>query len=105
MTMHRWKQWLSEPGPDGHLVQLYQDESFFGDAVAHFAAEGIARNEAVILTGTRPHWENISDRLASKGLDPGPLIDRGRLTGLDAGGTLSKLRAGDLPDEAGSESL
>ena len=35
-----WKALLANPGPDGHIVQLYQDADFYGEAISHFAAEG-----------------------------------------------------------------
>jgi len=94
----RWKQWLAEPAPDGHLVQLYTDEEFFGDAVAHFAAEGLVRNESVVLVATPPHWENISGRLNARGLDPRAFAERGQLTLFDAEETLPKFMVDGLPD-------
>ncbi len=48
-----WKDLLANPGPDGHIVQLYQDEEFFGEAVSHFAAEGLAKGEAIIIVANR----------------------------------------------------
>ena len=73
-----WRELLAEPGEDGHIVQLYQDDDFYGEAISHFAAEGLVRGESIILVATRPHWENISGRLHGKGFDtdgavpPGP---------------------------------
>lgn len=94
----RWKQWLAEPACDGHLVQIYEDEEFFGEAVAHFAAEGLARNESVILVATPPHWENISGRLISRGLDLRSLAAQGQLTVLGAEETLPNFMVDGLPD-------
>jgi hypothetical protein len=93
-----WRDLLADPGPVGHVVQLYQDEDFFGEAVAHFAAEGLARNEAVILVATRSHWTNVSRRLATRGLDVNALSRRHQLTVLDADLTLPKFMAGNQPD-------
>src|SRR4030095_5681714 len=94
----RWRQWLAEPALDGHLVQLYNDEEFFGEAVSHFAAEGLVRIESVILVATPPHWENISGRLSARGLDPRSLAERGQLTVFDADETLPKFMVDGLPD-------
>jgi len=94
----RWKEWLSDPEPDAHLVQLYHDEEFFAEAVAHFAAEGLAKGEAVILAATRPHRALLSGRLVSLGLDPKRLAARGQLTLLDAEQTLPKFMVDGLPD-------
>src|SRR5688572_9947187 len=93
-----WMQLLSEPGPDGHIVQLYQDPDFYGEAIRHFAAEGINKGESIILVATQPNWQNISGRLASKGFDTGELFSRGQLTLLDADQTLPKFMRDGTPD-------
>lgn len=93
-----WRELLAEPGDDGHIVQLYQDDVFYGEAISHFAAEGIVRGESIILVATKPHWENISRRLKGKGLDTDELIRRGQLTMLDADDTLPKFMVGNDPD-------
>ena len=59
-----WQTLLASPGPDGHVVQLYQDDGFFGDAVSHFAASGLAQGDAVILVATGAHWELLADCLS-----------------------------------------
>jgi len=94
-----WKQLLAEPGEDGHIVQLYQDDGFFGEAVSHFAAEGLLRGESVVLVATQPHWANVSARLRAKGFDTEQLFRQGQLIRLDADATLPTLMAGQLPDE------
>ena len=55
-----WRKLLAEPGENGHIVQLYQDDEFYGEAISHFAAEGLARGESIILVATEPHWKDIS---------------------------------------------
>lgn len=93
-----WRKLLSEPGENGHIVQLYQDDDFYGEAISHFAAEGLTRGESIILVATRPHWKNISGRLRGKGFDTERLFRDGQLTLLDADETLPKFMAGSLPD-------
>jgi hypothetical protein len=93
-----WRKLLAAPGDNGHIVQLYQDDDFYGEAISHFAAEGLVRNESVILVATKPHWKNISGRLRAKGFDTEELFRRGQLTLLDAEGTLPKFMRGNLPD-------
>jgi hypothetical protein len=93
-----WKALLANPGPDGHIVQLYQDANFYGEAISHFTAEGLVKGESVILVATRSNWENISGRLTSKGFDVPTLFDRGQLTLLDANETLPKFMVGNMPD-------
>jgi hypothetical protein len=93
-----WKDLLANPGPDGHIVQLYQDADFYGEAISHFAAEGLVRGESIILVATDPNWRNIAPRLESKGFQIADLFARGQLTLLDADETLPKFMAGGMPD-------
>jgi hypothetical protein len=93
-----WRKLLAEPGENGHIVQLYQDDDFYGEAISHFAAEGLVRGESIILVATKPHWKNISGRLRAKGFDVDVLFRLGQLTLLDADETLPKFMAGNLPD-------
>ena len=93
-----WKRLLANPGPDGHIVQLYQDGDFYGEAISHFAAEGLVRGESIILVATHPNWLNISRRLERKGFNIPDLFDRGQLTLLDANDTLPKFMTGGMPD-------
>ncbi len=93
-----WRKLLADPGEDGHIVQLYQDDDFYGEAISHFAAEGLVRGESIILVATRPHWENISGRLHGKGFDTAALFRQGQLMLLDADDTLPKFMAGNTPD-------
>ena len=43
MPATSWRKLLAEPGEDGHIVQLYEDDDFYGEAISHFAAEGLVR--------------------------------------------------------------
>jgi len=95
-----WRKLLAEPGEDGHIVQLYQDDDFYGEAVTHFAAEGLARGESIILVATAPNWAGISRRLEGRGFDTAALFRQGQLTLLDADATLPSFMAGNTPDGA-----
>ncbi|HEY1976882.1 MAG TPA: MEDS domain-containing protein [Candidatus Baltobacteraceae bacterium] len=98
MSNNDWKRLLAEPGLDGHIVQLYQDSDFYGEAISHFAAEGLVRGESVILVATEPNWQSISARLRNKGFDVPDLFDRGQLTFLNANDTLPLFMRGSMPD-------
>lgn len=98
MSSLDWKSLLAEPGPDGHIVQLYQDEDFYGEAISHFAAEGLIRGESIIIVATSLNWRNISRRLEAKGFSIPELLERGQLTLLDANETLPKFMVGGMPD-------
>jgi hypothetical protein len=93
-----WKKLLSDPGPDGHIVQLYNDDDFYCEAISHFAAEGLVRGESIILVATGPNWVNISARMEGKGFSTSELFDRGQLTLLDANDTLPKFMKSGMPD-------
>jgi hypothetical protein len=98
MSHVNWKELLANPGPDGHIVQLYQDADFYGEAISHFAAEGIVRGESIILVATDENFQNISGRLESKGFVISELFERGQLTVLNANDTLPKFMKSGLPD-------
>lgn len=93
-----WKELLANPGPNGHIVQLYQDADFYGEAISHFAAEGLVRCESLIIVATAPNWVNISGRLTGKGFVPAELLRRSQLIVLDADETLPKFLVGHMPD-------
>ena len=93
-----WRELLANPGPSGHIVQLYQEADFYGEAISHFAAEGFLRGESIIIVATQPNWANISTRLRSKGADPTEYIGRGQLTVLDADATLPRFLTDGMPD-------
>lgn len=93
-----WKSLLANPGPAGHVVQLYQDDGFFGEAVSHFAIAGLLKQESIIIVATKPHWTNISGRLSSKGFDFDELRRRGQMILLDADETLPRFLDNNMPD-------
>jgi len=94
-----WKKLLANPGADGHIVQLYQDDEFFGEAVSEFAAGGFIKDESIIFVATAPHWDILARCLAAKGFDVAELRRRGQLTVLDAHQTLPKFMVNEMPDE------
>jgi hypothetical protein len=95
-----WRRLLSEPGENGHIVQLYQDDAFYSEAIAHFTAEGLIRGESIILVATKSHWQLIDRQLRGKGFRPDELFRRGQLTLLDADDTLPKFMSERAPDGA-----
>jgi hypothetical protein len=80
------------------VVQLYRDAEFYVEAITHFAAEGVARGESVILAATRQNQEKLCERLRNKGLDHEALLRQGQLTLIDADQTLPKFMVGATPD-------
>jgi PAS domain S-box-containing protein len=81
-----------------HLVQFYHDENVLYDAVARFAATGLAAGEPVILIATGAHEGALVNRLRLSGCRLDSASVTGQLTLLDARDTLSKFIVGGEPD-------
>lgn len=79
-----WQQLLEAPLPASHIVQLYDSDDFLTRAVAYFAAEGLRRGEAVLLTGTQPHLDGIRRALSSLGVEADATAGSGQLALSDA---------------------
>lgn len=96
--MTGWQSLLADLGPTDHAVQIYRDDNFFGNAVYHFTAHGLLKNESIIIVATKPHWAIIAQRLQNNGFDVEELRRAGRLTLLDADETLAKFLYHNMPD-------
>jgi PAS domain S-box-containing protein len=81
-----------------HLVQFYDDEDVLYDAVARFAAGGLASGEPVILIATEAHRRALVNRLRLSGCRLDSASVTGQLTLLDARTTLSTFLVGEEPD-------
>ena len=51
-----WQELLARPLDGQHMCQIYSDEGFLVDAVAHFVATGLHWNGGVIVFATAEHW-------------------------------------------------
>jgi hypothetical protein len=78
-----WQELLASPAPRSHIVQIYERDDFVAAGVALFAAEGLKRGEAVLLTGTPEHLRGIRRQLSAKGTDPDGAARRGQLVFMD----------------------
>lgn len=65
-----WQELLGTPQRPAHIVQIYESDAFLAAGVALFAAEGLRRGEAVLLTGTPAHLESVRRALHLRGVDP-----------------------------------
>lgn len=93
-----WQDLLSAPAPASHIVQLYDSDDFLACGVAHFAAEGLQRDEAVMLTGTHAHLQAIRRELAAKGVDAQAAMRQGRLMLADAEEGVATTLCEGMPD-------
>ena len=74
-----WRDVLASPPPSAHILQLYDSDAFLINAVAYYAAEGLNRGEAVLLTGTPVHLEAIRRRISLLGVDADAAEHAGQL--------------------------
>ena len=84
---------VNHPGAHDHFVQLYDDTARLADAVARYAQAGLRRGEAVVLIVTPEHRRAFLRKLDG----PEVALGEGRLTVLDAEGTLERFMANGMP--------
>jgi hypothetical protein len=89
-----------EIAPCDHVVQIYDTDSVFLDALAGFVGAGINANEACIVIATPAHLSALEERLTSLGISIAGLIDDKRYIPLDAEKLLSTFMVDGWPDEA-----
>src|SRR5688572_8193545 len=74
-----WQELLAAPRPASHIVQLYDSDAFLVAGAAVFAAEGMRRGDAVLLTGTPHHLRGIRGALAARDVDVHAAVRQGQL--------------------------
>lgn len=95
-----WQELLALPEPACHIVQIYDSHAFLANAVAHFAAEGLRRDEAVLLTGTPAHLRGIRRGLAARDVDAAAAVRCGQLLLWDAEQAVEAVTVDGRLDEA-----
>jgi MEDS: MEthanogen/methylotroph, DcmR Sensory domain len=81
-----------------HTVQLYQDEADLADALARFAASGLAHGEGVVILGSTPRWNALSAQLRAGGVDTHGAVLRGQLRLFGARVILTSCISHGVPD-------
>ena len=89
---------LQRPAPGHHIVQLYQDDADLGDALARFAAGGLALGQGVVVIGTTARWQGLGERLRAGGIDTHAAVVRGQLRLFGAKVVLSSCMSHGVPD-------
>jgi hypothetical protein len=89
-----------EIAPCDHVVQIYESDGIFLDALTGFVGGGIKSNDCVIVIATAAHLRALRERLESYAIHVDDLIEEGRYVPLDAEETLSKFMVNSWPDEA-----
>jgi DNA-binding NarL/FixJ family response regulator len=81
-----------------HAVEFYSDETSFLVGFARFIEAALNAGNAVIVVVTKPHLNNLFQRLQAQGLNIGDAIERGSYIPLDVADTLPTFMVNDLPD-------
>ena len=88
-----------EISPSEHLVQIYQDEGVFLDALEGFVAGGIKAGDGVVVIATPPHLALLNERLMAQNVDVAAAARDNQYLALDAEETLSRFMVMGWPDE------
>jgi PAS domain S-box-containing protein len=84
----------------GHLLQLYDSDSFLLTSLARFVERGFVGGEAVVLIATEAHREGLERRLLEQGIDAETPRAAKRYVVLDAAQTLSSFMIDGWPNES-----
>lgn len=89
----------AEISPSEHLVQLYQDEIGFLDALEGFVVSGLRKGDVVVVIATKPHRTALEKRLLNYGVNISASQLRDQYIALDAEESLSRFMVAEWPDE------
>jgi hypothetical protein len=90
-----------EIAPSDHVVQIYESDHIFLDALTGFVGGGVNSGDSVIVIATEAHLLALYKRLrTSYGLHVDSLIAEGLYIPLSAEATLAKFMVNNWPDEA-----
>lgn len=99
-SVHDAEVFWGEISPCDHLVQIYQDDTTFLDALEGFVSGGIMAGDGVVVIATPHHLAALDTRLRSRGIDTATAAQRDQYLGLDAEEMLSKFMVKGWPDES-----
>lgn len=99
-----WKQikadiFWGEIAPCDHVLQIYENDGVFLDALAGFVGGGINAGDCCIVIATEAHLKALENRLKSYGVYVDTLISDNRYIPLSAEETLAKFMVNSWPDE------
>lgn len=79
-TGSRWQAALLErPGRSDHIALVYKDDPFLVESVSRFIDSGLRAGDGIVVLSTLPRWEEIRQRLSSRGADLISAVRRGQL--------------------------
>jgi hypothetical protein len=88
-----------EIASNDHVVQIYEQEAVFLDALLGFVGAGINSGDCTIVIATAEHLNDLNDHLREYVVRIDTLISDGRIIPLDANEMLSRFMVNDWPDE------
>lgn len=88
-----------EIAPTDHVVQIYDSDEVFLDALSGFIGGGINAGDCVVVIATASHLAALESRLNSYGIRIDTLKEDDRYIPLDAEETLSKFMVDEWPNE------
>jgi hypothetical protein len=89
-----------EIAPCEHVVQIYEHDSVFLDALSGFVWGGVHAKDSVVLVATRAHLHALEHRLKGFGASVNKLIAEEKYIPLIAEDVLAKFMVNDWPDES-----
>ena len=104
-SAHESDVFWGEISPCEHLVQIYQDEGVFLDALEGFIAGGILAGDGVVVIATPVHLASLNERLNARDIDVAGALKNDQYIALDAEETLTKFMVMGWPDEDFSRAL
>jgi hypothetical protein len=88
-----------EIAPAEHLVQIYEENDIFLNALEGYVTGGLCAHEGVIVIATPHHLASLERRLHRSGLNLAHAARDGQYVALDAARTLSQFMIRGWPDE------
>lgn len=103
-TKNEWKQakadiFWGEIAPCDHVLQIYENDGVFLDALSGFVGGAINANEACIVIATDNHLKALEIRLENYGVHIETLVSEERYIPLNAEEILSRFMINGWPDE------
>ena len=100
----QWKKtgadiFWGEIAPCDHVVQIYENDGIFLDALTGFVGGGINGGECVIVIATENHLNALNSRLRDYGISIDTLINDDRYIPVEAEEVLSMFMVDEWPDE------
>ncbi len=103
-TKNQWQKsetdtFWGEIAPCDHVVQIYEDDGVFLDALTGFVGGGIKGGDCVIVIATQNHLNALEKRLQSYSIRVDILISESTYIPVNAEEMLAKIMVNNWPDE------